>query len=66
MNRKFGSGVTPLHTAVSNNNTDVMRILLRQGASMNIMNDTGNTPLDIARLRINKEAVQLLKTFKSS
>lgn len=66
VNRKIDGGVTPLHIAVSNNNTNVMRILLRHGASTNIKNDNGNTPLDAARLCIYKEAVQLLKNFKSS
>ena len=45
------SRVAPLHLAVTRGNPDMVRLLLRSGASLNIKKEDGNTALHIAALR---------------
>ncbi|TET38130.1 MAG: ankyrin repeat domain-containing protein [Planctomycetota bacterium] len=42
------NGFTPLHWAVHKSNMQIARLLIENGADMNIKNNTGNTPLDMA------------------
>jgi len=42
-------GATPLHRAVVNGFVDVAVFLIQKGADIDIENDEGKTPIDIAR-----------------
>ena len=55
-----GIGYTPLHLAITFNQTDVVRRLLHAGADVNRQNLSGNTPLHGAALHSNTEVAQLL------
>ena len=58
---KNNFGNTPLHQACYNNQSEVVRELLKQdGIELNIVNDNGNTPLIIAAIESNLLIVQLL------
>ena len=63
MNKQAGSGWTALHWASAENRTDVMRMLLQHGARKDIKNYDVNTPIDVARLRNSKEAIDLLEQY---
>ncbi|MDR1261457.1 MAG: ankyrin repeat domain-containing protein [Rickettsiales bacterium] len=52
------SGSTPLHWAVYGGNVDIVKALLDKGASINVVNGDGDTPLD---LTINEEIKALLQ-----
>ena len=52
---------TALHQAAIRNSTDVIEVLLKHGASTNIKDNGGNTPIDLARAKNNKAAVRLLE-----
>ena len=56
-------GWTALHFASYNNYTDVMRMLLQHGAIKDIKDEFGRTPIDQARSRNYKEAVDLLEQY---
>jgi len=49
---------TPLHYAVKNNNEEIVKLLLQRGAKVNIRNDKGETPLDLAG--VNQNLIQIL------
>ena len=55
------TGSTALHIASYKNNTDVIKILLQYGARTDIKDKYGRTPIDVARGRNYKEAVDLLQ-----
>ena len=63
VNKQAGSGWTALHWASAENRTDVMRMLLEHGARKDIKNYDVNTPIDVARLRNSKEAIDLLEQY---
>ena len=67
MDKQDRYGLTALHLASDNNNTDVMRILLQHGARKDIKNSLGDTPVDWAheftRDRNQKEALDLLEQY---
>ncbi|RWS04587.1 tonsoku-like protein [Dinothrombium tinctorium] len=43
---QFCEGITPLHDACINGHTNVIRVLLRKGANVTALDNSGNTPLD--------------------
>lgn len=51
LDRKTKEGNTPLHYCVIQNQPEAMRLLLRSGASADLPNNNGKTPLNIARER---------------
>ena len=51
LDRKTKEGNTPLHYCVIQNQPEAMRLLLRSGASPDLPNNNGKTPLSIARER---------------
>ena len=56
---------SPLHLAVLNNNVELAKILLDEGASINQPDEDGNTPLHyIAKYAPNKEMLDTFYSFK--
>lgn len=56
---------SPLHLAVLNNNVELAKILLDEGASINQPDEDGNTPLHyIAKYAPNKEMLATFYSFK--
>ncbi len=49
---------TPLHYTVKNNNEEIVKLLLQRGAKVNIRNDKGETPLNLAG--VNQNLIQIL------
>jgi hypothetical protein len=49
INTKGENGWTPLHWAVHNAKTSMVRLLLKRGARVDIKDDQGKTPVDIAQ-----------------
>lgn len=49
INTKGENGWTPLHWAVHNAKTSMVRLLLKKGARVDIKDDQGKTPVDIAQ-----------------
>ena len=66
VNKQDRFGRTALHVASIKSNTDVMRILLQHGARKDITDNIGITPIDHARWRNYKEAVDLLEQYQVS
>jgi ankyrin repeat protein len=58
---------TPLHLAVERGYADIVKILLDKHARLDMMNDSGNTPLRLAegKLYKNQEIIDLLKARAS-
>eukprot|EP00854_Cymbomonas_tetramitiformis_P002266 gene2266-2985_t len=56
-----GYGRTSLHVAASEGNLGVIRHLLEQGASVNIKDSHGNTPLNEAVLHVQEEACAIFR-----
>ncbi|KAI0281936.1 ankyrin repeat protein, partial [Russula aff. rugulosa BPL654] len=56
------SGFTPLHDASEDGNIEIARVLLEHGANVEVKDNEGRTPLDIASgvLRGQHEIVKLL------
>ena len=52
---------TALHTAVRWDSFKVIEVLLKHGASIQIKDDGGQTPMDLARQDNNETAVRLLE-----
>jgi ankyrin repeat protein len=53
-------GATPLHTAVENNQLDVVQELLNQGVDPNKAHNWGSTPLHLACINGNLDIVRVL------
>ncbi|XP_018611838.1 protein phosphatase 1 regulatory subunit 27 isoform X1 [Scleropages formosus] len=53
-------GWTPLHIACSDSFPDIARFLLSQGASMEVMNESGEKPVDL----IDPECKELVRLFE--
>jgi ankyrin repeat protein len=51
LDRRTREGNTPLHYCVIQNQPEAMRLLLRSGASPDLANNNGKTPLSIAKER---------------
>jgi len=60
VNKKNGSGWTPLFSAARYGHTDVMKLLLDAGAKVNVMSQNDNTPLHVATWSGKADAVKLL------
>ncbi|WP_444930826.1 ankyrin repeat domain-containing protein [Microbulbifer sp. SSSA002] len=54
------SGFTPLHCAAEQNKADAILLLRRLGAAI-VQDDAGDTPLELACLLGNKEAIDALR-----
>ena len=63
LNNKNHEGNTPLHIAVSFNNDEVLQFLLECGANYKIKNDSGETPLNLAREEGCKSAIKIIRKF---
>lgn len=53
-------GTAPLHIAAEKNNLDIARLLVEAGADINVWNDYGRTPADIAYAKANDEVAIFL------
>jgi ankyrin repeat protein len=53
-------GWTAMHEAASSGNTEVLGALLKRGASVNVVDANGSTPLALAALKGNHQVVELL------
>ena len=60
LNTQDDFGLTPLHTAVNKEEVGMVQYLLEQGASPNLKDLGGNTPLQLAIRNQNREIVLLL------
>lgn len=56
-------GCTALHYAADFNHTEVVRLLLEAGATLDVRNDFGRTPIEDAELTGNAEAVEVMKAY---
>ena len=63
VNKQDREGMAALHFASGYKYTDVMRMLLQHGARKDIKDIGGITPIDSARWRNHKEAVDLLEQY---
>ena len=54
-------GWTPLHFAVSNNHTELVRFLIQNSANVNAATKDGTTPLSLAEKREYKNIAEILK-----
>ncbi|WOG29821.1 ankyrin repeat domain-containing protein [Endozoicomonas sp. 8E] len=64
INAKDDQGNTSLHYAIQNNDIEMIKILLKNGAGINIQNSLGYTPLHFAVLLENKKVVGCLMEHK--
>ncbi len=54
-----------LHMAASNNNTEMVKLLLESGADPCVFNDLGQTPLSIAKAYRNDILISILSEAES-
>ena len=68
MNTRGEHGFTALHHAASQGHLDVVRVLLDRGATPTVLNDWGQTPLDVAKLseRVSIAALLSASTRRTS
>lgn len=59
-------GYTALHAAAENNHMDVLKYLVAKGAKIDARLETGETPLELARLSGNAEAEKYLRELSES
>jgi len=59
--RNSGTENTPLHAAIAENKVDIVKLLIRRGASLNIQNFNGDTPLDFVMIIRGIEKFQEVK-----
>lgn len=59
VNAGADGGGTPLHSAASNGNVQIVRALLAHGADPNATKDDGKTPLDLAREHGHEDVLKL-------
>lgn len=64
INKKSSFGSTPLHTQVSDGEErlDIIGILLAMGADKSMKDNSGQTPMDIAKAREDEEIIELLSS----
>lgn len=55
------AGNTPLHHAILQGSTQLIRVLLERNAQLSIPNKEGKTPIDLARNAANKEIFRLMR-----
>lgn len=58
--RSYMDGRTPLHCAVENGNYDAVVLLAKSGANVNIVDNGGRTPLELAVMKHYLEMAQFL------
>lgn len=63
INAKTKEGYTPLHSAAASGNVETIRLLLSRGASPDLKDAEGLTPLALAEKRQQTEAADFLKKF---
>lgn len=64
LNAQDSKGNTPLHYCVAYNNATVMKILLEKGASLDIKNLKGLSPVEFALDRKKMNAVAIMNSYK--
>ena len=62
VNLKSENGYTALHAAAENGHLDVIRLLIEQGALIHARLDSGETPLELAKMAGQLDPVQLLSS----
>jgi len=60
------NGMTPMHFAVQKGNLEIVKILLKFGVNVNILDDFGKTPLRIAIQKGYLEIIKILLDAKAS
>ena len=55
------NGYTALHDAIWRGHVETARVIIEAGANLTLKNNQGQTPLEFARARSNKELVALLE-----
>ena len=63
INNLLNTGSTLLIRTIENNNLHAVKLLLKHGANINIKNQDGKTPLDIAKLKNNKKMIKLIESL---
>jgi len=64
VNAKNGYGDTPLHEAVVEQRPDIALLLLDHGADMDILNNSGKSPLAMSKLMRDSSVAELLQTWR--
>ena len=54
INSRDSSGLTPLHYAILMGNDEIIENLMKKGGDLNIQDDNGETPYDIASSKQKK------------
>lgn len=62
VNQRSANGYTALHAAALNGHIEVIRMLLKCQAKADARLDSGETPLDLAVIANQTEAVEILRT----
>ena len=65
INAQDKDGITPLSIAVSNNNVNLVKLLLRKDADKNIKGRNNQLPIDIANKKNLPEIIDILKSEKN-
>eukprot|EP01134_Creolimax_fragrantissima_P000931 CFRG0931T1 len=65
-NRDLATGKTPLHTASTEGNCNLVRLLLKGGADPTICDTTGRSPVDMAKIYRRDDVLQLLPIVASA
>jgi ankyrin repeat protein len=60
------NGYTALHDAIWQNNIDTAKVIIEAGANLNLKTQEGQTPLEFARSKKQKELVALLEQKTST
>ena len=58
-------GDTPLNTAISNRHLEVIRVLLESGASCSLKDESGKTPLAVAKIVGDRSILNYLESHGS-
>ena len=65
-NQGGNEGYSPLHCAAHYNNSTTVRILLSNGANLDLRNDRGQTPLEVAEWMGNIHIIKILRAAGAS
>lgn len=63
MGNKYGK---PIHKAIKKNRLEVVKYLIKYGAELNVYDDEGKTPLDIAREKHNMDIIKFIENSLDS
>jgi ankyrin repeat protein len=58
-------GQTPLHVAVINGQTEIVRLLLERGADAHVRDENGKTPSELGSQYGYHEIVELLSKYRA-